>query len=216
MKLFTRFAGMVIFAVLVSACAAPAVHHVGKAEAGLFLDIPYSWNEISEPLIKKAQSGWQVDQAGSALYNAIVWQNVWSSDTSIDVAKVFSNKVNEKPYVYAIARQLYDGEKSAITSDILTALQDVVLPASTVKSGDGLSVLSNSTVAFQQHEGVSQAFRWKTDGTEQELRDLIVLSKNRTMLYIVLSRCSTLCMNQNRTVIDKIFQSVTIKEPNGV
>ena len=216
MKLNKPLWVLTIACVLLTACAAPNSHHIGKPDAGLFLDVPYSWSEINESLIKKAQSGWQVDQAGNALYNAMTWQNVWVADSTVTVGDVFSNRALEQPYVYAMARQLYDGEKSAISSDLLTALQDVVMPASSAKTGDGLTVMSNSTVALQQHDGVSQAFRWKTDGIEQELKNLIVLSKNRTTLYVVIARCSTTCMNTHRTVIDDIFQSVTIKEPNGV
>jgi len=200
-------------ALLLAACAAPGVHHVGAGTPGLFFDVPRDWSEIDSKLLVKAQSGWNSDQAGAAVVSSLTWQSAWRVDSEIGAEAVFANTVPQTPIVYASARTLLDAEASAISSDILTALQDVVIQVSTAVAGDGLVITKNSYVVRAGHDSVVQQLTWKQAGTTQTAAVLLILSSNHSTLYTVISRCSNTCWTDYSSKINAIMASITVKEP---
>ncbi|MEY4348532.1 MAG: hypothetical protein RIS43_951 [Actinomycetota bacterium] len=201
-----------VIAVL-TGCAAPSVYHVGTS--GLYFDVPRTWTSVDENLLKKAETGWNADDAGAAIVQSLTWQTAWSTNPQLVPADVFSNGPSEFPIVYASARTLFDAEKSGIGTDILTALQDVVLPVSTAQSGDGLTIDVNQPVTLNQHQGIEQKLRWTTDGVEQQVRAVVMLSKDLSTVYTFTVRCTTECFTQNSQDVGNILRSITIKDPNA-
>ncbi len=203
----------VILIAALSGCATPSVHHVGAT--GLFFDVPRDWTSVDENLLKRAETGWNGDEAGAAIVQSLTWQTAWSSDASVSPADVFSNSPSETPLVYASSRTLFDAERSGIGTDILSALQDVVMPVSTAQADDGLSIDVNQTVSLNQHQGIEQKLRWTSNGVEQQVRAVVILSKDLSTVYTFTVRCTTECFNNNAQDVGTILRSITIKDPNA-
>ena len=207
--------GAVIVCAVLSGCSAPAVHHVGNTTAGLFFDVPREWSSIDEALLKKAETGWSSSEAGSALIDSLTWQTAWVADASLSASDVFSNTAHNSPVVYASSRTLYSAEKAGIGTDVLAALQDIVLPVSTATSNDGLSVDVNRSFSRNGYQGIEQQLRWVTDGVEQQVNSTIILNKDSSQVFVVTARCSVACVAAYGDDINSILSSITIKEPSG-
>ena len=206
-------AGAVMIVAALSGCATPSVHHVGTS--GLYFDVPRAWTRVDENLLKKAETGWNADDAGSAIVQSLTWQTAWSPNAEVKPADVFSNRPSSTPILYASSRTLFDAEKSGIGTDILTALQDVVMPVSTAQSGDGLNIDVNQTVTLNAHQGIEQKLRWTTDGVEQQIRAVVMLSKDLSTVYTFTIRCTTECFTNNAQDVGTILRSITLKDPNA-
>ena len=205
----------VFFCAVLTGCSAPAVHHVGNATAGLFFDVPREWSSIDEALLKKAETGWASSEAGSALIDSLTWQTAWVADSSLSASDVFANTAHSSPVVYASSRTLYSAEQAGIGTDILAALQDIVLPVSTASTNDGLSVDINRSFSRDGYQGIEQQLRWVTDEVEQQVNSTIILNKDSSQVFVVTARCSVACIAENRDDINAILSSITIKEPSG-
>jgi hypothetical protein len=202
-------------AITISACASPAVFHAGDVKTGFFFDVPRHWSSIDSALLVKAQTGWKNDEAGDAITQSLTWQSAFVGDGSQSVETLFSNEAPKFPVVYASARTLFTEEKSAITSDVLAALQDVVLPVSSATGEDGLFVDKNESIVFDGHRAVRQNLRWTFRDVEQQVRTIILLSEDNSVVYTFIARCSTTCFNTYGREIDQVLSTVTLKEPTG-
>jgi hypothetical protein len=205
--------GAVILIAALTGCATPSVHHVGTS--GLYFDVPRHWTSVDENLLKRAETGWNSDDAGSAIVQSLTWQTAWSTKANVTPADVFTNEPSNAPIVYASARTLFAAEKSGIGTDIVTALQDVVMPVSSKQSDDGLSVDVNQAVTLNQHQGIEQKLRWTTNGVEQQVRAVVMLSKDLSTVYTFTVRCTTECFTNNAQDVATILRSITIKDPNA-
>ena len=215
MRKVATFAVGVIAAVLVlSGCSVPTVNHVGQGSAGMFFDLPRGWQSISPDVLKKAQTSWGSTDGGQAYLDALKWQGVWSGAESLTPQQAFSNAAPEHPVVYASVRSLYDVEVQNVAGDVLTALQDVVLPVSAAASGDGLDVVSNQSYVQNGLDAVKQQVSWSTNGVSQTIDVRLVLSTKKKLLFTLWIRCSDVCRDQNSTAIANALDTLTIKEPS--
>jgi len=209
-----RIALVSVVAAVLSACSAPAYHHVGDSTAGIFFNVPREWTSMDPALVTKAQSGWNSSDAGSAIVNAITWQQVWIESAKTTTTEVFGNKPSDSPIVYASARTLYSEEKQGIAGDVLTALQDVVLPVSSATADDGLDVRENRTITINGHQGIRQKLSWDVNGVTQTFGVRLLLDSTQSKLFTVIARCSDTCWVSQGDTLNRILASITLKEPS--
>lgn len=201
-------------ALMLTSCVVPSVNHVGQGDAGLFFDVPKSWQSISPEILTKAQTSWGSTEGGQAYLDALKWQGVWSGAEGLTPEQAFSNAAPEHPIVYASVRSLYDVEVQNVADDVLGALQDVVLPVSSAADGDGLEVLTNESYVQNGLDAVRQQLSWSTDGVQQTMDVRIVLSTEKKLLYTMWIRCSDVCRDQNSTAFAAALETFTVKEPS--
>jgi hypothetical protein len=213
MPKFSRFvAAIAALALLLTGCAVPTEQHVGDSKAGLFFNLPREWSSIDAALLTKAQSSWGSSDSGQAYLDALKWQKVYSPDAELTVEAAFGNSVTDVPVVYAAVRSLYDVESQNIAGDVLTALQDVVLPVSLAADGDGLEIISNQTYIQNGHQGVRQQLAWTVGGKRQLVDTRIVLGSN--VVFIFWIRCGADARTDFETIIERALDSLTVKEPS--
>ena len=210
-----NFAAIIVAVVTVlSSCAVPSVNHVGQGDAGLFFDLPKSWQAIAPEILTKAQTSWGSSDGGQAYLDALKWQGVWSGADALTPEQAFSNAAPEHPVVYASVRSLYDVEIQNVGDDVLSALQDVVLPVSSAADGDGLEILNNESYVQNGLDAVRQTLAWSTNGVRQTMDVRIVLSTDKKLLFTMWIRCSDVCRDQNSTAFANALETLTVKEPS--
>ena len=182
-NLFTRAIGVVVGAIFLVACTVPTVNHVGEGSAGLFFDIPRTWQPLASDVLTKAQSSWGSTEGGQAYLDALKWQGVWSGSADVSPQQAFSHAAPEHPVVYASVRSLYDVEVQNVAGDVLSALQDSVLPVSAAAQGDGLEVITNQSYVQNGLDAVKQQLSWSTSGVRQTIDVRLVLSTEKKLLF---------------------------------
>ena len=197
-----------------AACAVPTTQHVGQSSAGMFFDLPREWSSISAPVLKKAQSSWTSSDGGQAYVDALKWQGVWSPQSELSPLVAFGNDAPDVPVVYAAVRTLYDVETQNISSDTLSALQDVVIPVSSSNAGDGLDIQMNQSYLQNSLNAVRQKLSWNAGGVQQTIDTRIVLGKKNNVVYIFWVRCSDTCRTAHANAIAGALKSLTVKEPS--
>ena len=205
---------LVAMALSLAGCSVPTVNHVGQGSAGMFFDLPRSWQSISPDVLEKAQTSWGSTDGGQAYLDALKWQGVWSGAEGVTPQQAFSNAAPEQPVVYASVRSLYDVEVQNVAGDVLTALQDVVLPVSAAAAGDGLDVVSNQSYVQNGLDAIKQQVSWSSNGVSQTIDVRVVLSTEKKLLFTLWLRCSDVCREQNSTAIATALDTLTIKEPS--
>lgn len=213
-NLFTRAIGVVVGAIFLVACTVPTVNHVGEGSAGLFFDIPRTWQPLASDVLTKAQSSWGSTEGGQAYLDALKWQGVWSGSADVSPQQAFSNAAPEQPVVYASVRSLYDVEVQNVAGDVLSALQDSVLPVSAAAQGDGLEVITNQSYVQNGLDAVKQQLSWSTSGVRQTIDVRLVLSTEKKLLFTLWIRCSDVCRENNSTAIATALDTFTVKEPS--
>jgi hypothetical protein len=205
---------MAAVALLLVGCSVPTAQHVGQSSAGLFFDVPKEWTAVEPALVTKAQSSWSSSDSGQAYLDALKWQTVMSSNAQLTTAEAFANSAPDSPVVYAAVRSLYDVEAQNVSSDVLTALQDVVLPVSLSANGDGLDVSLNQSYLQNGLNGVRQQMSWTVGGVRQTIDTRLVLGMKQKLLFIFWVRCSDTCRSTNEVSIQRALDSLTVKEPS--
>lgn len=213
MPKFSRILAVVAaVASLLVGCAVPSEQHAGDSKAGLFFNIPREWTAIEPALLTKAQSSWSSSESGQAYLDALKWQQVYSPDASLTPEEAFSNSATNVPVVYAAVRSLYDVEAQNVAGDVLTALQDVVLPVSLAGEGDGLEVIANQTYVQNGLQAVRQQLAWTVGGGRQIIDSRIILGTDAVFIFWV--RVADNSRSNYESTIERALDSLTVKEPS--
>ena len=212
MRHLHRVGGAALAAVLLVGCAAPASQYIAAKGGGMYFALPRDWQSTPTTLLGKAQQGWS-DDAGTVISGTLVWQGAWRPGRAASAAEVFSAQAPVEPLVYAFSRTLIDVEQTAIGSDPVAALQDVVIPATELVAG-GADV-SSRVIRSNGYRGIDQVATYMLGGQEQALHIRSMLSSGNDRLHVLVVRCTTACFDRNADTIADIFDSLTFKETNG-
>lgn len=203
--------GACLFSALVSGCASPSSIYPSYKPAGVYLQIPRQWHEISTTEL--AQQEKKSTAAGAAERAARVqWQIAYSSSPNITAADVFSLKSVSDPIIFIRIRSLSDYESNAVS---LNSLRDVIVPITDWIAG--ISSISRFDLAVDEPfndkggSGIHSRYTFGAESQEaQTLDQRVVLTPDRKTLIVVVARCSEICFKQNREALDTITSSFRV------
>lgn len=194
---------------LLSACSAPTQQYVSTGSLGMYFSLPREWRTVPSRQLSAVERGW-TDDAGNVFQQTVKWQGAWSAGDA-NANTVLGAKPTEHPIVFAFVRDLVSAEQSSIAGDVPTALQDLVLPTSSLPSG----TVSRSVVTSSKFTGIRQRATYASGGALQTTEVLSMLAPRKDRVYAVVARCSARCFATNRSAISALFRSITFKEPRA-
>ncbi len=195
-----------ILALALSACTAPTKQYISASGFGMYFALPKDWSEIPVAQLRTAESGWS-DDAGQVFQQSVQWQGSWTAG-AVNANAVFAAKPPARPVAFAFVRDLISVEQQGLGGGIATALQDVVIPASTLTSDE----LTTKTVVHGNVRGILQTATYVTGGARQTIMVESVLAAGKNRVYVVFVRCTAKCFSTNMRSINEIFASLTFKE----
>lgn len=193
-------------------CGESSKIYAASKEEGVFFSVPKSWHGLSTATLNKYEKNAEGDQPDSR--QALVkWQLAYSPDPKLKVAQVFNLKPPSSPLVFVRVRDLTSPE---INSFSYNSLRDVITPITQLADGLDLGVpdfkiLEDGEVVEKGARGVQTIYSFSIEGIEQTLNQTVLLSNDRTTLYIFVVRCATTCYKKNKKVMEEIVKSYTVR-----
>ena len=194
-------------AMVLAGCAAPTQQYV--AAKGMYFALPKAWKAVPAQQMQTAQEGW-TDDAGQVFAQSVQWQGAWSAGGA-NADEVLAAAAQEQPVVFAFVRNLLQVEQQGIAKDITGALQDLVVPASTLTQDE----LQTERLKRGDFRGIHQFATYPAAGALQTTEVVSMLSPGKDRVYVLLVRCSDACFSRNGGTINSIFDSLTFREQRG-
>jgi hypothetical protein len=198
---------------LMSGCAAPSQTYAADKKDGVYFTVPYSWKKITSLALNARESQSTTPGASDRLAQ-VKWQEAYSPSAEIGPADVFNLSTPKSPIVYVRIRSLSADEANAVSYN---ALRNIIVPVTT-----WLTSSSPSTPKFQLLDdaesvqkiarGVHTIFEFTgSDGTSQTMNQTALVSDDRSTIYVLLLRSSTLYYNAHKSELEKIANSFTVR-----
>lgn len=187
------------------------LYPASKAD-GVFFSVPKNWNGLSSEELKKYESKASADQQ-KVNQSLVRWQVAYSADPKIKVSQVFNLKPPASPLVSARVRDLTGLEANDFSYN---SLRNVVVPVTQLSQGVDLGVpdfkiLLDEEKVEKGARGVHTIYSFSLDGIEQTLNQTVLMSHDRSTLYILIARCATTCYTKNKKSIEEIVTSYTVQ-----
>lgn len=202
---------VVVLSILLAGCGESSrIYAASKAE-GVFFSVPKFWHGLSTAALNKYEKSGEGKQIESR--QALVkWQIAYSTDSKLKVSQVFTLKPPSSPLIYVRVRDLTSPE---INDFSYNSLRDVITPVTKLSQGVDLGVsdfklLDDGEVVEKGARGVQTIYSFSIDGTEQTFNQVVMMSNDRTTLYVFVARCVTACYNKNKKEIEEIVKSYTV------
>lgn len=198
---------------LISGCTAPSQIYAADKKDGVYFTVPYSWKKITS-LALNAREAQSTTPGASDRLSQVKWQEAYSPSADIGPADVFNLTTPKSPIVYVRIRSLSADEANAVSYN---ALRNIIVPVTT-----WLTSTSPSTPKFQLLDdgeniqkiarGVHTIFAFTgSDGISQTMNQTSLVSDDRSTIYVLLVRSSTLYYNAHKSELEKIANSFTVR-----
>ena len=194
---------------LLAGCAAPAHQYVSAKSYGMYFALPNGWAQVPDAQLTTAEQGWR-DDAGSVFTQTLLWQGAWAGGTR-NADDVLAATPTTVPIVFTFVRDLLPVEQQSIGPDPTTALQDLIVPASSLPAGS----VATTPLREAGFVGIRQRAAYPVHGVPQTTEVVSMLAPGKKRVYVLLIRCTTACFRAQRPAIDAIIGSLTFKEPRA-
>jgi hypothetical protein len=207
--------GGVILALGAAGCAAPQFTYVSDVPANTYFKVPYGWHKISNvSLAAQFKSPGLLGQGNGS------WDVAYDGDASPTAVHLFS-PITRAPFAFAFVTPLSPRASSSMSYN---GLRDVLLPvtsqarAAAAQSSFPLTRfhLLRDTVLTpgQGVHGVWDTFDYTYPGGVTETFDQVALTNaDSTELYVLMVHCVATCYRHNRSQLDTIMSSFTVRSP---
>jgi hypothetical protein len=204
---------MMVLAVVLGGCAAPRYTFVADSSAHTYFKVPSGWAKIGNSALATA--------TGSAKQKSRAWAVGYDASRQPSAADVLSS-VSTQPFAYATV-----GNISSTATNMLSynTLRDFFLPVTAAarqtaaKAGTfpltAFHLLDNSmlTPADGVH-GVRVVFDYTYPGGHVVTFDQVALANaDDTEVYVLLVHCLATCYRQDRSAINTVMTSFTVRSP---
>jgi len=198
-----------VVAMALTACTAPTRQYIAASGYGVYFALPKAWKAIPAQQLQTAESGWS-DDAGQVFQQSVLWQGAWTAG-AVNANTIFAAAAPTRPVAFAFVRDLLSVEQQGLGSGIAAALQDLVIPASTLTQDE----LTTRSVVHGALRGIRQTATYVTGGLKQTVEVESVLASSKQRVYVFMIRCTSACFSDNIPAINDIFTSLTYKEQRG-
>jgi len=122
-------------------------------------------------------------------------------------------KPPSSPLIFARVRDLTSEETNDFSYN---SLRNVIVPVTQLADGtdlgvDDFEILNDREVVEKGARGIQTIYRFTLQGEQQTFNQTALISEDRTMIYILIGRCTTTCYNKNKKAIEEIVSSFTVQ-----
>ncbi len=211
-SLLFRVIALATISLLFTGCAKPSKIYPSDKKEGVFFALPQGWQKISQKALSAQEATSQVSGAAERAAS-VIWQEAYSTSSLYDAKTVLSLKTPEAPIVYVRVRSLLGDEINSVSYN---SLRDLIVPVTAWANGTNQAPhfeISNDEERVEKGaRGVHSVFQFSQgDGVLQTFDQTALLSNDHSKIYILLIRCSTTCYDKQRTALEKIAASFTVR-----
>jgi len=193
-------------------CAESSKLYPSSKADGVFFSVPKNWNGLSTQVLNKYERKASADQQ-KVNQSLVRWQVAYSLDPKLKVSTVFTLNPPASPLIFARVRDLTGIESNEFSYN---SLRDVVVPVTQLADGVDLGVpdfkiLLDEEKVEKGARGVHTIYSFSLDGVEQTLNQTVLMSNDRSTVYILMARCATTCYTKNKKSIEEIVTSYTVQ-----
>lgn len=197
---------------VLTGCGASSKIYAASKGEGVFFSVPKSWHGLSNAALDKYEKVAAKNQSDSR-QTLVKWQVAYSTDPKIKVSQVFSLNPVKSPLVFVRVRDMTGSE---INSFSYNSLRDVIVPITQLTAGADLGVpdfklLLDKEIVKKGARGIQTIYSFSIAGTEQTLNQTVLMSNDRSTLYIFMARCASTCYKKNKKVMEEIVNSYTVQ-----
>ena len=199
-------------AALLTGCTQTSRYYATNKSDGVYFALPHGWKKVSQKELA-AQESLSTATGAAERAASVHWQEAYVVDSTLDAKQVLSLKTPNTPIVYARVRSLLPEEINSVSYN---SLRDLVVPLTgwvngTVKSPT-LDIAVDEERVEKGARGVHSVFTFgNVDGTSQTIDQTALLSTDHTIIYVLMIRCSSQCYEKNRSTLEKVAASFTVR-----
>ena len=207
--------GVLLAALAAAGCAAPQFTYISDGSANTYFKVPYGWHKISDvSLAAQFKSPGILDQQNGT------WDIAYDADNAPTAVHLFSPSASQ-PFAFAFVAPLSASASSTMTYD---GLRDVLLPVTATARAaaaaskfplTGFRLLRDTIVTPGQGvHGVWDTYNYTYPGNITDTFDQVALTNaGKTQLYVLMVHCEATCYSRNRSQLDTIMSSFTVRSP---
>lgn len=211
-KLTIQVALVACLVTLLTACGEQSKQYASSKVANAYFTAPNGWREISNETLTKFERK-NAEETGSDAIDTVIWQTAFTPIKNLKLAQVYSIESLAKPLVVVRVRTLKYEERQGISFD---KMRSIVLPVQSWLDApddapDGFKLIDDYEVVDQGVRGIRTIYTVDDDGVSQTFDQVVLVTEDKNIVYILLNRCNTECYNANQKEIDEIVTSFTVK-----
>lgn len=208
----TVIGAALIAVVLLAGCAKPSKIYAADKKEGVYFAVPQGWTKVSQKALTARESTSTATGAAERAAS-VLWQEAYSQNPKITATDVLSLKTPQDPLVYVRVRSLLGPEINSISYN---SLRDLVVPLTGWVNGTtkapSFDISNDEERVEKGARGIHSVFNFvQADGSDQTIDQISLLSNDHSIIYALLIRCSTKCYEKNRSTLEKIAASFTVR-----
>ena len=206
-----RIAAATIALAMLSACT-PSKQYEGSKSEGVFFTVPKGWIKIDGKALAKEESR-SANQNDLDRLAMVGYQAGFSKLKKLSARDVFMLQPTAEPVLYVRIRDLFPEERNAIS---LNTLRNLVLPTTqyadgSIENNRNFKLINDQEVVEKGGRGVLLEYSFDYDGTNETVKQAALYSNDQNKIYVFILRCATTCFNKNRSDIEEIVKSFTVR-----
>ena len=204
-------ASLIFAAFLLSSCTSSQTYAKNKNE-GVYFTLPNGWTKISQSALNDREKE-SKNPADLERLSRVTWQEAYSKKGEATAKEVFSLKSPKSPLVYVRVRDLSMSEVQSISYNLL---RDIIVPLTTWindgNSAQSFALINDFEVVEKKARGVHSIYSFVgSDGIDQTVNQVSMVSDDRTKLYVLIVRAKTEDYLASEKELNKIADSLTIR-----
>ena len=193
-------------------CAQSQIYAMDKV-SGTYLAIPKGWNKIVKSDLDKAESKSTAPNAAEKLAS-VIWQEAYATSPKVAAPQVLNLQAPEGAVVYVRVRNLNFEESNSISNN---TLRNLIAPVTTwLEDPDNANP---KFVLIDDYERIEKAARGirtiytlaDDSGVSETVDQTVLLSEDRTRVYILLVRAKTKYYDKHVDELLAIGDSFTVR-----
>ena len=198
-----------LLGVTVAGCGAPQYTYVANSGANTYFKVPYGWHKISAASLKKV--------TGSS---SGVWTVAYQAGSRPSASDLLAFDTSQ-PFVFSEIGTLSSTGMNQLSYD---ALRDFFLPvtstARSTASSEGFPYTGFSQIRDQVLtpgqgvHGVRETFDYTDKGVTDTFDEIALTNPDQTQVYFLVLHCTSSCYSSDKTEINDVMSSFTIRSPS--
>ena len=193
-------------------CSQSQIYAMDKV-SGTYLAIPKGWNKIVKSDLDKAESKSTAPNAAEKLAS-VIWQEAYATSPKVAAPQVLNLQAPEGAVVYVRVRNLNFEESNSISNN---TLRNLIAPVTTwLEDPDNANP---KFILIDDYERIEKAARGirtiytlaDDSGVSETVDQTVLLSEDRTRVYILLVRAKTKYYDKHVDELLAIGDSFTVR-----
>ena len=193
-------------------CSQSQIYAMDKV-SGTYLAIPKGWNKIVKSDLDKAESKSTAPNAAEKLAS-VIWQEAYATSPKVAAPQVLNLQAPEGAVVYVRVRNLNFEESNSISNN---TLRNLIAPVTTwLEDPDNANPIFVLIDDYERIEKAARGIRTiytlaDDSGVSETVDQTVLLSEDRTRVYILLVRAKTKYYDKHVDELLAIGDSFTVR-----